>query len=335
MESDYFVPCLIIMALLNTLQQPDSNPSFFALHQSSHDLRHTISIKQLGFKAVHVFLVIFCSFLFAGPLGHHCIPGVGIFDAESFNCGGRKFRGSFSLGFAADEARAIGFAAITWLRVSTVAIDVVVEDKFFPSLDSSFGENAHAKLVADNPFVDIAIRVARVVAKSTKIASFCSIDELALAQGHEIEMFDAFLIVLNHTFSKRGFRNSFTNVFEDEVVGPEIRVCTEAIAFLLGLDNRYIGIKASEKSLVLTRWTTAAIIRTFHLACTVDAVGIVAAGEILPGAGVWFPRSALSHRASTLKCKLTPFLRTFTIQGMFAESQKLILICAGVDDGEC
>ena len=84
-----------------------------------------------------------------------------------------------------------------------------------------------------------------MVTESTEIAFLCRIDELTLAQGHEIEMFDTFLIILDHAFAKSGFRDSFTNILEDEIVRPQLNVCPEAVALFLSLDDGYIGIETS------------------------------------------------------------------------------------------
>jgi hypothetical protein len=48
---------------------------------------------------------------------------------------------------------------------------------------------------------------------------------------------DAFIVVRDHAFPKGIFGNDFSDVFEDEVARPEIGVCTQAISFLLGLDD--------------------------------------------------------------------------------------------------
>ena len=103
--------------------------------------------------------------------------------------------------------------------VGTVSIDIVVEDELFSSLDISLGKDAHAQLIANHPFVDVAIGITGVVAEPTKVAAFGGIDELASTERHEVEVLNAFIIVGDHSFAEGVFGNDLAYVLEDEFVG--------------------------------------------------------------------------------------------------------------------
>lgn len=65
-----------------------------------------------------------------------------------------------------------------------------------------------------------------MIAKSTEVASFGSVDELASTEGHEVEMLDAFVIVGNHALAECILGDDLSDVLEDEVVGFEVGVGT-------------------------------------------------------------------------------------------------------------
>lgn len=160
MESDNFVPDLVVVGALDALQEFDCDPFFFALHQRSHDLGDTISVQGLGFDTIDIVLIIFGCLLLPGSLRNDGIPGVGVFDAQSLNSRRREFGGSFGLSLAANKAGAVGLAAVAWLGIGTIAVDVVVEHKFLTGLDMTLGKDAHTQLVANHPLVHIAIWIA-------------------------------------------------------------------------------------------------------------------------------------------------------------------------------
>ena len=120
-----------------------------------------------------------------------------------------------------------------------------------------------------------------MIAKPTEIPLFGCIDKFTFAQRHEVKVLDTLIIILDHTFSECAFGNGLANVFEDEIMRPQIDIGAQTVTFLFSLDDRDIGVLASKKSLVLACRPTTTVIRTFHLTCSVDTVGIVAAGEIL------------------------------------------------------
>jgi len=98
---------------------------------------------------------------------------------------------------ATDESGAIWFTTIARLRISSISVDIIIENELFACLYISFGEDAHTQSSTNDPFVNITVRIARVVAKATQITLLCRIDELAFIQGHEVEVFDAFLVILD------------------------------------------------------------------------------------------------------------------------------------------
>lgn len=105
---------------------------------------------------------------------------------------------------AANETGAVWFAAVTGLGVGAVAVDIVVESEFFSGFNAALGEDAHAESIANNPFVDKTVRVARMVAESAEVALFCCINKLSFAERHEIKVFDALLVILVHAPSEGG-----------------------------------------------------------------------------------------------------------------------------------
>src|SRR5579871_5242767 len=100
----------------------------------------------------------------------------------------RQFRRSFSLSFATNEASAIWLAAIAWLWVCTISVDIIVKNKFFASFYGPLGKYSHAKFIANNPFINVTIWIAGMIAKSTKVALFGCVDKLAFGKGHKIKV---------------------------------------------------------------------------------------------------------------------------------------------------
>src|ERR1700733_9720362 len=166
MHLDYSIPHLFIVASLNTLQQLDSDPLLFALHESSHDFGDAVGVKTLCLNALDIFLIFFTCLLFARPLRNGCLPTIAIFDAKSFDGSCRKFGSSFGLCLATDEASAVGFATVAWLRDGAISVDIVVEYELLTSFDFPLGKNSHSKLVSHHPLVDIAVWATRVIAEA-------------------------------------------------------------------------------------------------------------------------------------------------------------------------
>jgi hypothetical protein len=262
----------IILGALYASQKLDRDPFFFALHKGRHDLVDTLFIQTPWLNVIDILFVVFpCLFLPRAPR-HSSVPGFGIFNAKRFNDGVGELRTSLCLGLAADVARAIRFGTIARLWISAVTVDVVVENQLFSGLNSSLGENAHSQSISDYPFVHIAIGIAGVVAKATEITSLRSIDKLALRQRHEVEMLDALFVVLLHSSSKDVFADHFTNIFENEIVRPEISVGTKPESLLLRFDDRNVSILFALETPILTTSTARTVANTLHLGGTIDAV---------------------------------------------------------------
>lgn len=91
-----------------------------------------------------------------------------------------------------------------------------------------------------------------MVAKTTKVTLLRGIDKLALAEGHEVEMFDVLFVILLATSLKQLLSNDFANVLEDEVVRIKICIGSETVALLCCFDNRYVGELLSLETSILT-----------------------------------------------------------------------------------
>jgi hypothetical protein len=128
------------------------------------------------------------------------------------------------LSFATNEAGTIWFTAVAWLWISTVSVNVVVEDKFLAGLNAPLGKYSHAKFIAHNPFIDVAIWIAGMIAETTKVTLLSRINELALRKGHKIKMFDALLIVLDSSASESRLVDDFSDVFENEIIRVQVRI---------------------------------------------------------------------------------------------------------------
>ena len=208
----------VIATTLYSTEQLDNNPFLFALHESRHDLSDTLLIQAFRLNVINVFLIILPCFLLPRSLSDCRIPTITIINPKSFNRSMRQFRSSLSLSLASNIPRAIRFTTITGLWISTISIDVVIENQLFPGFDVSLGKNAHAQFLTHHPFVHVAIRIARMIAKSTEISFLRRIHELTFREGHEIEMLNAFFIILNRATSKCRLIDDFSDILEYEVI---------------------------------------------------------------------------------------------------------------------
>lgn len=156
---DHLLTDPFISAPLYPSKQLDRNPLLCSLHQRSHDLRNAILIKSLRLNVVDIFLVVFSRLLLSRFLGDRNIPSIAIVNSKRLDRSMREFRSPFSLSLAAQKARTIWLAAITWLRVCAVPVNVVVENELLASFDVPLGKYAHTEFIADHPFIDVAIGV--------------------------------------------------------------------------------------------------------------------------------------------------------------------------------
>lgn len=122
-----------------------------------------------------------------------------------------------------------------------------------------------------------------MIAKSAKIAFFCSINKHALGEGHKIEVLNALVIVLYRPAPEYGFVDDLSKVFENEVASMQVGIDAKAIAFLLCLDDRYVGVRFALESLILTRIATVTIaIHTLHFCQPIHAVRVFSARVVFP-----------------------------------------------------
>ena len=207
-----------VIATLDAAEQLDGDPFLFTLHECGHDLGDAVLIQGFGLDIVNVFFILFSDFLLARLLRDGGVPIIAIIDSKGLDGGIRQLGTSISLCLATNEAGAVGFAAVAWLRVCSVAVNVVIENQLFALLDVSLGKYSHAKFVTHYPFVHVTIRIARMVTEPAQISFLGRIDELTFAERHEVKMFDALLIVLDHAAAKMAFIDDFANIFKYEII---------------------------------------------------------------------------------------------------------------------
>lgn len=286
MESHYSISNLFIIRTLYPGQQLDCNPLLLALHQRRHDFVHAFFIEPSRLDVVDVFFVIVARLLLPRSLRNSGIPSISVVNTKSLDNGIRQLGAPFRLRLATDVAGAVRLTAVARLRLCSIPIDVVVECELFTSLYFAFGEDAHAETIANHPFVDIAIRITRMIAKPTQISLLRGVDEFAFVEGHEVEVLDAFIIVLLHPLSEGVLANDLANVLVYEVVSSQIGLGSQAIAFLFGFDNGDVHPLFSLEALILACRPTTAIAHALHFGGAIDAIRILATGMIGMGRGV-------------------------------------------------
>ena len=62
-----------------------------------------------------------------------------------------------------------------------------------------------------------------MIAKSTQITLLSSIDKLAFRKGHEIEMFDALIIIRHHATTEAELIDDLSDILVDEII--RIKIC--------------------------------------------------------------------------------------------------------------
>lgn len=92
-----------------------------------------------------------------------------------------------------------------------------------------------------HPFVYVAIWIARVIAESPKVSLLGCVDELPFVQGHEVEVFNAFLVILYHALSKLTLPNDFADVFINKFIWTKASIGAQTIAFLCCLEDGNIS----------------------------------------------------------------------------------------------
>jgi hypothetical protein len=234
---NHSVANFVIVAALYATEQFDGNPLLLALHEGGHDLSDAILVKTLWLDIVDILFVVLTCFLFAGLLGDGRIPTIAIVNTESLDGSMRQLGGTLRLRLTSDETGAIWFATIARLGVGAIAVHIIVENELLAGFDVSLGKNAHAQLLTYHPFVHVAIGIARMVAKSTEVAFFRSIDEFAFCQGHKIKVLDTFFGICVRAAPERRLVDDFADVLKNEIIGIQISVCTQPVSLLFGLDD--------------------------------------------------------------------------------------------------
>jgi hypothetical protein len=128
------------------------------------------------------------------------------------------------LSLATNEASAIWFAAVARLWISTISVNIVIEDKFLAGFNASLGKYPHTKFFAHNPFINVAIWVAGMIAEPTEITLLSRIYEFTFRERHEIEMLDALFIVLDGSASEGRLVDDFSDVLENEIIWLQVRL---------------------------------------------------------------------------------------------------------------
>jgi hypothetical protein len=103
---------------------------------------------------------------------------------------------------------------------------------------------------------------------------------LTLVQGHEVEVFDAFLIILYQTLTKCALANNFSDILKYEGPSVEVSISTKSVTFLLSLDNGHVRILLADEALVLTILPAVAVIGTFNTSSTIYTVRVFSTGEV-------------------------------------------------------
>jgi len=270
----------VAVALLYAIQKPHGNPLVGALAQSGNDFGDAILVKLSRLQVIDIVLILLAGLLSSRLPGGGRVPTIAIGDAEGLHGCMRQVGRVVGLLLSANEARAVGLAAVAGLGVGTIAIDVVVEDELFPRLDVALDEDTHAQLVADDPLVDKAIGVAGVVAEAAEVALFGGVDKLALGQRHKVEVLDALVVVLQHAAAECLLVDDLANVLEDELAGGHVAVGAQAEALFVRLDDGDVGVLLALEALVLALAAARAVADTLHLGGAVDAVRVVATGLV-------------------------------------------------------
>jgi hypothetical protein len=99
-----------------------------------------------------------------------------------------------SLSLATEEAHTVGFSAITWLWIMAskhehtlqngknltlpITVHIVIEGEFLIFPYVPICKDAHADVLSNCPFRNVAVRITAMICKSADTASLCCIDVL-------------------------------------------------------------------------------------------------------------------------------------------------------------
>ena len=119
-----------------------------------------------------------------------------------------------------------------------------------------------------------------MITKPTKVSFLRCVDKFVLGKGHEIEVLDALIIVLDSASAELNLINHFTNVFINEVMGVDVGISSQTVAFLFSLEYCNLGICPPLEALVLASGPAAAVTHALNLGGAIDTVRVFAAGCI-------------------------------------------------------
>jgi hypothetical protein len=113
---------------------------------------------------------------------------------------------------------------------SPISVNIVVERDLLPLENIPLREDAHPQSAADDPFLHLAVRVARVIGESSDPALLRCVDVLSsvlqedlklahllLLQHHEVEMPYPLVRVLLHPFPESRLLDHLADVFVDQI----------------------------------------------------------------------------------------------------------------------
>ena len=76
-----------------------------------------------------------------------------------------------------------------------------------------------------------------MIAEAAQVSSFCRINEDAFTERHEVEVFDAFIVILGRSSAEGWFANHLANVLVYKGVRREEGIGSETVAFLFRADD--------------------------------------------------------------------------------------------------
>lgn len=95
-------------------------------------------------------------------------------------------------------------------------------------------------------------------------------------------MFDALLVVFEHPAAKRRLVDDLANILKYEVIGLKLSVGPETKTFLVGFDDRDVGVLFSLEALVLAVVSAiAAPVDALDFCRPVDAIRVFTTGMVL------------------------------------------------------
>jgi hypothetical protein len=272
----------VVVAALDSVEKFYCNPFLLALHERSHHLSNPFFVERPRLEVVDILLIILTCLLFARLFSNWRVPTIAIINTQSLNSPMRQLGCPSTLRLPTNVSRTIWLATVASLWISTITINIVVENQLLARFDVPLGKNAHAQLFSHHPFVHIAVWVAGVITEPAEVPFPCRINKLGFIEGHEIEMLDALLVILNGSPTERWLVDNFANILENEVVSTQINIGSQSVALFLSFDYGYVGVLFALEALILTSPATRAIsVDAFQFSRTINTIRIFSACLIL------------------------------------------------------